>query len=261
MHNMTKVVKATLIVSQPQNQQVKQEDMEFLRSRLVSEISPDFPRHILHIAPLRRQRDAHNAEMLKLISEKQTLYEIEAVDICHDKKTQKTYRRNDPLKVEDATIPAHFSVCVGTRIMLTMNLDVSDGLINGAIGTASAIIPGHMPLGQPAAICIVFDNEKVGIKSRSKNKPPPHVDQRSTVITPVTEVIQSSPYEVTRHGYPFILAWSVTMHKVQGITTDRALISLKGMFKPRMAYVALSRETSGKGLYLLDSDFDVKKQL
>ena len=258
------------IRTQPQNQQLKQEDMEFLRSRLVSEISPDFPRHILHIAPLRRQRDAHNAEMLKLISEKQTLYEIEAVDICHDKKTQKTYRRNDPLKVEDATIPAHFSVCVGTRIMLTMNLDVSDGLTNGAIGTVSAIIPGHMPLGQPAAICVVFDNEKVGIKSRSKNKPPPHVDQRSTVITPVTEVIQSSPYEVTRHGYPFILAWSVTMHKVQGITTDKALVSLKGIFKPGMAYVALSRVTSGKGLYLLDSDFDlnviysnpnVKKQL
>ena len=57
--------------------------------------------------------------------------------------------------------------------MLTMNQDVSHGLTNGAIGAVSAIIPGHMSLGQPAAICVVFDNDKVGIKSRSKQKPPP----------------------------------------------------------------------------------------
>ena len=244
------------IRTKPRERPLMQEDIQFLQSRIVSEISPDFPRYILHIAPLRKQRDAYNAKMLKIVSENQTLYEIEAADICHNKKTQKTYRRNEPLQTEEAKIPASFSVCVGARIMLTMNLDVSDGLTNGAIGTVSAIIPGNMPLGQPAAICVVFDNDKVGIKSRSKQKPPPHVDQRSTVITPVTEIIQSSPYEVTRHGYPFILAWSVTMHKIQGITTDKALVSLKGIFKPGMAYVALSRVTTGNGLYLLDVDFD-----
>ena len=113
-----------------------QEDIQFLQSRIVSEISPDFPRYILHIAPLRKQNDAHNAKMLKIISENQALYEIEAADICHNKKkTQKTYRRDELLKTEEAKIPASFSVCVGAIIMLTINQDVSDGLNNGAIVT------------------------------------------------------------------------------------------------------------------------------
>ena len=53
---------------------------------------------------------------------------------------------------------------------------------------------------------------------------------------------------------PIIHAWAVTIHKIQGLTLQKAIISLSGCFGYNMEYVALSRLTSSKGLYLWDLD-------
>ena len=58
---------------------------------------------------------------------------------------------------------------------------------------------------------------------------------------------------MTREQIPLKLAWAVTIHKVQGQTTDRAVISMKGL-QEAMAYVAISRVTTLDGLYLTDFD-------
>jgi hypothetical protein len=49
---------------------------------------------------------------------------------------------------------------------------------------------------------------------------------------------------------PLMLSWAATMHKVQGLTMDRAVIDLAGVFQPALAYVALSRVRSLSGVAL-----------
>ena len=51
-------------------------------------------------------------------------------------------------------------------------------------------------------------------------------------------------------------AWAVTIHKVQGMATRQKVVSLRRIFKPGMAYVALSRATCSEGLFLLGNDYD-----
>lgn len=54
--------------------------------------------------------------------------------------------------------------------------------------------------------------------------------------------------------FPIILSWAITIHKTQGLTIDKAVISLTGCFGYNMEYVALSRIKTINGLAILNID-------
>ena len=143
---------------------------------------------------------------------------------------------------------------VGARVMLTSNIDVTDGLTNGAIGTVVHILN---PRTASMLVLIKFDNEQVGLKARADGG----FESRYPGAVPIARTqicfgFMGKKYiRVSRTQFPLMLAWAVTIHKVQGATLPAVVVDMaysKGKFSPGQAYVAFSRVKQLEHLHILN---------
>ena len=182
---------------------------------------------------------------------------LEARDSKKDKQTEQLSNIPIPGKRSDTGgLHSVLSVAVGARVMLTVNVDVSQGLSNGACGTVVYI---HSLRGDVKAILVKFDSSRVGKKALAESQ----YKQRYPGAVPIYRhevsfqvgrgrgVVQRS-----RLQFPLTLAWACTIHKVQGTTLDQIVVSMegRGAFQPGQAYVALSRVKTLQGLHILGFD-------
>ena len=66
-------------------------------------------------------------------------------------------------------------------------------------------------------------------------------------------VSESTNLKVTRQQFPIILAYSMTVHKSQGLTLERAIVDCgRDIFSKGQIYVALNRVTSSDRLILFN---------
>ena len=153
-------------------------------------------------------------------------------------------------------------VAIGARVMLRRNMCTGDGLVNGAMGTVTGYdwLGGQRTAGQqPCGINVLFDNPRVGSITRGTSEHLP------TIVRPATARFDGTNgrYQFERYQYPLVLAWGVTIHKVQGLSLDKAVMDLgSGIFAHGQAYVALSRVRSLQGVMLVGlarSAFDPKQ--
>jgi ATP-dependent DNA helicase PIF1 len=118
-----------------------------------------------------------------------------------------------------------------SRVMLIKNLDVSMGLVNGAIGTIVDFVPD--PTENYDIPIVQFDNSNV--------KHP---------ISVVSWELEIDNCKGMAYQIPLMLAYSVTIHKSQSLTLESAILDLADCFCDHQIYVALSRLKSLNGLYL-----------
>jgi hypothetical protein len=112
----------------------------------------------------------------------------------------------------------------GAMVMLTCNLSIEDGLCNGSQG-----------------IVVDFKNNEPMVRFRNG---------MTRHISP--HFWQSEEWPTLAIGqYPLILAWALTIHKIQGATLDCAEMDLgSSVFAYGQTYVALSRVKSIEGVYI-----------
>jgi len=144
-------------------------------------------------------------------------------------------------------------LAVGARVMLTTNVDVSDGLVNGARGVVVHI--DTSPEREATRVLVNFDNDKVGLKA-IQSSPYCATFPHATPLSKYEVVFLAKGKrgsEITRLQFPLTLAWATTIHKVQGLTLDEIVVDMKGgRFSPGQAYVAFSRVKTLAGLHILN---------
>ena len=145
-------------------------------------------------------------------------------------------------------------VCIksGARVMLTNNVDISDRLINGQLGTVARITVNEVTQ-KPSIVYIKFDDEVAGNLVINKSADIFAIENKVVPIKPVLAQRKLNPGkrsspEIQRLQFPLALAWACTVHKNQGLTLNKIVISFE-LFKQRsfnygQIYVALSCTTS-----------------
>ncbi|KAL1377699.1 hypothetical protein pipiens_016089 [Culex pipiens pipiens] len=124
--------------------------------------------------------------------------------------------------------PGKLTLKIGAQVMLLKNLNIAEGLVNGARGVVLNYVQGY-PTVQFKKRQLLVKPEKWSIKT-------------------------AGGLVVTRAQLPLKLAWAFSIHKSQGLTLDCVEMSLSKVFEAGQAYVALSRAQSLESLRVLDFD-------
>lgn len=186
----------------------------------------------------------------------------------------------------------------GAYVMLIANISPEEGLVNGSCGKVIDFTDDHLPVvefrlpiseknisksnkientsesnksngngensekSKNSEIGANGENSKIG-ESENEEK---NINSENKNYIKIEKVIgfhcwnsETLP-DIALKQLPLILAWSITIHKCQGLTLDKAIIDASNnIFEAGQLYVALSRVKNLEGLSLMNFDINSLK--
>ena len=140
-----------------------------LRSREIF-VTPDhesYPLKAMHVYCKNISCDEWNDKMLSLLPGHE--YINHAVDSKKDTGTGLSNISLSGNPRDTGNLHKIFQVKIGARVMITTNIDVADGLTNGAMGTIVSIVYNDS-VKQMRAIFVKFDHTTIGENAKKKKK-------------------------------------------------------------------------------------------
>ena len=196
----------------------------------------------------RRETAAHPEEnceyykrMLLRTLARQHQRQVAAFDAYHEGVSQQ-----EGLKLDDerfAGLAKRLDCAEGARVIITHNLHVEAGLMNGDQGVIKAIIfakgckPHHSDPAARMPRCLLVDCPKY-------KGPPFFSEPKRRTWVPIFPRTVRDPvdHSVARSQFPLVLGWALTPWKAQGMTLDKAIVRLRdAVSTPGVLFVALSR--------------------
>lgn len=180
--------------------------------------------------------DDYNLDKLAKLRDQGPRHSYNAVDTAYNlssdvntateevTETPSTLTPEESILLDDIA-PQKVVLRKGAQVMLTRNLDVDRGLVNGSRGVVRDILP-------TGEIFVDFINNK------------------NVQILKYRHEYYIGRRKYVRDQIPLMLAWAVTIHKSQSATIDMVIVDLTNIFSPGQAYVALSRVKNLESLYL-----------
>jgi ATP-dependent DNA helicase PIF1 len=135
---------------------------------------------------------------------------------------------------DDDQLEKHVLLCIGQRVMLSCNLWVQAGLVNGALGVVMQIVytPGSSPPNFPTYVVVAFD-KYIG----------PPWDQTQPKHVPIPPIQRGNKKQI-----PLKMAWALTIHKSQGMTLTRSTIDIGNIERQGLTFTTMSHTTTIEGM-------------
>lgn len=176
--------------------------------------------------PVNHRVDSTNESELSNLGQK-----IQEYNIRIEKGKLASGNDIEPLR-NQMSIPNVIKLAKGAQVILTWNVDIQNGLVNGSQGKVVGFSLKNNPM-------VKFINLKNPIEIE-----PMEYSNDETKDT-----------RISFYQLPLKLAWALSIHKVQGHNLDVALMDLGSqIFECGQIYVALSRIKTINGVYLCSFD-------
>lgn len=228
------------------------EDISLIRSRVFS--PTDVPREAIHLFLSNNEVDVFNAEKLNSIQSESIISSakdnVKSLGLSNESRNRILESVSLFKTTETQGLPGKITLKVSGKYMITVNLDIGDGLVNGATGTLMQVdCDTHR---NPTTLWVNFPENCVGVATRAKKCHP-----RESNWTPLEAVVRSFQFKKNEHvtidrtQFPIVPAEGITVHKSQGATYACVAVHLKSRMNRSALYVACSRATQASGLYLI----------
>ena len=225
-------------------------DIAKLKSREINITDPSYPKDALHAFAFNKDVLEYNMKKLNELTTERV--EIAATDDKYDSTGAIDMSKLPPSKsrTETGGLETTLHLAIGARVMMTVNVDTSDGLVNGVMGKVMAFKKNEK--GRVHTILVKFDDGKVGKTAKTTGR----CRQEYPNCVPVErhkgqyQKLGNKGAQITRMQFPLTLSWAVTIHKCQGLTLHNIVVDMKGKFNRGQAYVAFSRVKCLQGLYI-----------
>ena len=157
-----------------------------------------------------------------------------------------------------AQLPATLPLALGCRYEISVNINVADGLVNGAGGILKVFQLTSSNNTAAGTAWVLFDDINVGRQTRADNWTlyTRRINTQWTPIQPLTRQFQvgrSNSAQVLRKQFPLRLSAAKTIHRSQGDTLDQVVVDFTSTrAEPHSHYVGLSRVRTLQGLHILN---------
>ena len=233
-------------------------DIRMLKSREIKITDPSYPKDALHVFAFNKDVNAHNMNMLNELAKHEDHIILAAVDDKYDSTGAIDISKLPPSKSQTETggLETVLRLAVGAKVMMTVNIDTTDGLVNSVMGKVKAFKKNSE--NRIDTILVEFNDKNVGVIAKTRSR---YRQEYPNCVAVERHKGQYSKHnkkgaQINRIQFPLTLAWAVTIHKCQGLTLNDIVVDMNGAsrFNCGQAYVAFSRVKSIKGLHLLNFD-------
>ena len=234
-------------------------DFETLETRMIEENSTNYPFDALHMFATNAEVNTFNETVYnRTCTEKVVIVAKSAVvgDVTSTLKLKTMENLNNAEKYKKHTytggLMTELNLAIDLHYDCTINLDVDDGLTNGATCLLKKI-EYKEGFSQPAILWVHFVEPGVGKVCRQKyrNLYSRSVQRSWTPIFAVSRTFIVSRALVSRQQFPLCPSSARTIHKCQGQTLHKAVVKMGDRKLAHSHYTALRPVTSINNLHFL----------